>query len=113
MGGVPGAHRAIPGGTQGLRRRSPRAEAADVSRAASRGGRRTRGKFRPACGRVDGPAAQAMRAPRLCIGIDVGSTTVKAVLMDMDTDAMLWKGYERHEGRQLSRLLTLLKTLEA
>ncbi len=54
-----------------------------------------------------------MSASRLCIGIDVGSTTVKAVLMDMDTNAILWKDYERHEGRQLSRLLTLLKKLEA
>jgi len=54
-----------------------------------------------------------MSAPRLCVGIDVGSTTVKAVLMDLDTDQVLWKDYQRHEGQQLSRLLAVLRNLEA
>lgn len=54
-----------------------------------------------------------MSAPRLCLGIDVGSTTVKAVLMDTDTDRILWKDYQRHEGKQLSRLLALLEKLES
>jgi len=54
-----------------------------------------------------------MSAPRLCVGIDVGSTTVKAVLMDLDTDRILWRDYQRHEGKQLSRLLALLRNLEA
>ncbi len=54
-----------------------------------------------------------MSAPRLCLGIDVGSTTVKAVLMDEGTDRILWRDYQRHEGRQLHRLLALLTRLEA
>ena len=31
------------------------------------------------------------------IGIDVGSTTVKAVAVDSATDAILWSDYQRHE----------------
>jgi len=54
-----------------------------------------------------------MSATGLCIGIDVGSTTVKAVLMDTATDRILWRDYQRHEGRQLHRLLALLIRLEA
>ena len=30
----------------------------------------------------------------LLVGLDVGSTTVKAVVMDPDTDEILWKDYE-------------------
>ncbi len=54
-----------------------------------------------------------MNTPGLCVGIDVGSTTVKAVLVDMETDRILWRDYQRHEGKQLTRLLSLLKKLEA
>lgn len=54
-----------------------------------------------------------MSAAGPCLGIDVGSTTVKAVLMDPGTDQILWRSYERHEGRQLHRLLALLTKLEA
>ena len=34
------------------------------------------------------------------IGLDVGSTTVKAVVMDPETDEILWSDYRRHETRQ-------------
>ena len=34
------------------------------------------------------------------VGLDVGSTTVKAVVVDAGTDAMLWQDYQRHETRQ-------------
>ncbi len=54
-----------------------------------------------------------MNTSHLSLGIDVGSTTVKAVLMETDTNHILWKDYQRHEGEQLSRLLALLKKLEA
>lgn len=54
-----------------------------------------------------------MTAPRLGLGIDVGSTTVKAVLIDQDTDRILWRDYQRHEGRQFPRVLSLLRKLEA
>jgi predicted CoA-substrate-specific enzyme activase len=53
-----------------------------------------------------------MTAPQLGLGIDVGSTTVKAVVTDLETDRIVWKDYQRHEGRQLARLLALLTKLE-
>jgi activator of 2-hydroxyglutaryl-CoA dehydratase/predicted nucleotide-binding protein (sugar kinase/HSP70/actin superfamily) len=34
------------------------------------------------------------------IGIDIGSTTVKAVVCDPDTLELLWSDYQRHETRQ-------------
>ena len=36
----------------------------------------------------------------LYIGLDVGSTTVKAVVMDPETDEILWSDYQRHETKQ-------------
>lgn len=36
----------------------------------------------------------------LAIGIDVGSTTVKAVVVDSDSLEILWSDYRRHETRQ-------------
>jgi predicted CoA-substrate-specific enzyme activase len=47
------------------------------------------------------------------IGVDVGSTTVKAVLMDTSTDEILWSEYQRHEGRQLAQVEVLLRAMEA
>ena len=34
------------------------------------------------------------------IGLDVGSTTVKAVLVDPAQDEILWKDYQRHDTKQ-------------
>lgn len=39
------------------------------------------------------------RAP-IFVGVDVGSTTVKAVVVDPETQARLWKDYRRHNTRQ-------------
>lgn len=36
----------------------------------------------------------------ILVGLDVGSTTVKAVVMDPDTDEILWKDYQRHNTKQ-------------
>ncbi|MDE3156927.1 MAG: CoA activase, partial [Acidobacteriota bacterium] len=47
------------------------------------------------------------------IGLDVGSTTVKAVAIDPATGAAVWSGYERHETRQLEKALEFLQRLEA
>jgi activator of 2-hydroxyglutaryl-CoA dehydratase/predicted nucleotide-binding protein (sugar kinase/HSP70/actin superfamily) len=45
-----------------------------------------------------------MNAPKLpvdlAIGIDVGSTTVKAVVCDIETREILWRDYRRHETQQ-------------
>lgn len=46
------------------------------------------------------------------VGIDVGSTTVKAVVEDAGTGSLLWKDYRRHETRQLETLLDFLKRME-
>jgi predicted CoA-substrate-specific enzyme activase len=51
--------------------------------------------------------------PKLLAGIDVGSTTVKAVVIDTETDAILWKDYRRHETRQLETLLDFLQRMES
>jgi predicted CoA-substrate-specific enzyme activase len=52
-------------------------------------------------------------APKFRAGIDVGSTTVKAVVADSETDRILWKDYRRHETRQLETVLDFLKRMEA
>ena len=45
----------------------------------------------------------------LLMGLDVGSTTVKAVVVDPATDAILWKDYQRHETKQPEKCLELLQ----
>jgi len=45
---------------------------------------------------------------RLAIGLDVGSTTVKAVVCDPETTEILWQDYQRHETRQAECVLDFL-----
>jgi predicted CoA-substrate-specific enzyme activase len=47
-------------------------------------------------------------ATMLYIGIDVGSTTVKAVVIDPKTKKTLWKDYQRHETRQPEKVIEFL-----
>ncbi len=47
-------------------------------------------------------------AVRLVLGVDVGSTTVKAVAVDPATRQILWSDYQRHETRQAEKVLELL-----
>jgi predicted CoA-substrate-specific enzyme activase len=49
----------------------------------------------------------------LLLGIDVGSTTVKAVAVDASTDAIVWSDYQRHETKQPEKTLEFLGRLEA
>lgn len=49
----------------------------------------------------------------LLVGLDVGSTTVKAVVADAATDAILWQDYQRHETRQPEKVLEFLERMEA
>lgn len=49
----------------------------------------------------------------LFIGFDCGSTTVKAVVVDIDMDKILWSDYQRHETKQPEKSLELLKNIEA
>ncbi|RPH36014.1 MAG: CoA activase, partial [Planctomycetota bacterium] len=44
----------------------------------------------------------------IVVGIDVGSTTVKAVVIDPATREILWSDYQRHETRQAEKVLELL-----
>ena len=37
---------------------------------------------------------------RFFVGLDVGSTTVKAIVVDAATDKTIWQDYQRHETRQ-------------
>ena len=52
-------------------------------------------------------------AAQLLVGIDVGSTTVKAVAVDPATDRMIWSDYQRHETKQPEKTLEFLGRLEA
>ena len=46
------------------------------------------------------------------IGMDVGSTTVKAVVVDQATDQILWSDYQRHDTKQPEKVLEFLKRFE-
>jgi activator of 2-hydroxyglutaryl-CoA dehydratase len=50
---------------------------------------------------------------QLLVGLDVGSTTVKAIVVDAATDATLWQDYQRHETRQPEKVLEFLQRMEA
>ncbi len=49
---------------------------------------------------------------RFVIGLDVGSTTVKAVVIDAATDAIVWSDYQRHDTKQPEKTLEFLKRIE-
>jgi activator of 2-hydroxyglutaryl-CoA dehydratase/predicted nucleotide-binding protein (sugar kinase/HSP70/actin superfamily) len=46
------------------------------------------------------------------VGLDIGSTTVKAVVVDAATDKILWQDYQRHETKQPEKTLEFLKRFE-
>jgi activator of 2-hydroxyglutaryl-CoA dehydratase/predicted nucleotide-binding protein (sugar kinase/HSP70/actin superfamily) len=50
---------------------------------------------------------------KLYIGLDVGSTTVKAVVVDPLNDQILWQDYQRHDTKQPEKCLEFLKRIEA
>src|SRR5215471_18968074 len=50
---------------------------------------------------------------KFLVGLDVGSTTVKAVAVDVATDQILWQDYQRHETKQPEKTLEFLKRMEA
>src|SRR6185295_3465982 len=47
------------------------------------------------------------------LGIDVGSTTVKAVVLDPTTLEILWSDYQRHQTKQPEKVLELISAIEA
>lgn len=46
------------------------------------------------------------------IGFDLGSTTVKAVVIDVATDEIVWKDYRRHDSKQPEKALEMLRDIE-
>ena len=44
--------------------------------------------------------------------MDVGSTTVKAVVIDAATDQILWSDYQRHDTKQPEKVLEFCKRFE-
>src|SRR5579862_9335823 len=52
-------------------------------------------------------------ATKFMVGLDVGSTTVKAVVVEAATDTVLWQDYQRHETKQPEKTLEFLKRMEA
>jgi predicted CoA-substrate-specific enzyme activase len=49
----------------------------------------------------------------LIVGLDVGSTTVKSVVVDTSTDQIIWSDYQRHDTKQPEKCLEFLKRMEA
>src|SRR5262249_22199056 len=54
-----------------------------------------------------------MLQDELMVGLDVGSTTVKAVVVRRETDEMVWQDYQRHETKQPEKSLEFLRRMEA
>ncbi|VAW66967.1 Activator of (R)-2-hydroxyglutaryl-CoA dehydratase [hydrothermal vent metagenome] len=48
----------------------------------------------------------------LVLGIDIGSTTVKCVVIDPDSLEIMWQKYQRHETRQGEKLLEILQEIK-
>src|SRR5499433_1578840 len=47
------------------------------------------------------------------VGLDVGSTTVKATVVEAATDQILWQDYQRHETKQPEKSLEFLRRMES
>jgi len=72
---------------------------------------------------LEGPLSKVAGAPpqqklhdhgtQFLVGLDVGSTTVKAVVVDAVTDHVLWQDYQRHETKQPEKTLEFLKRMES
>jgi activator of 2-hydroxyglutaryl-CoA dehydratase/predicted nucleotide-binding protein (sugar kinase/HSP70/actin superfamily) len=53
-----------------------------------------------------------MTGQHLFVGLDVGSTTVKAIVVDPNEDKILWQDYQRHETKQPEKTLEFLQRIE-
>lgn len=47
------------------------------------------------------------------VGLGVGSTTVKVIVVNAATDTTIWQDYQRHETRQPEKVLEFLRRMEA
>lgn len=53
------------------------------------------------------------RREPVVVGIDVGSTTVKAAVLDPSTLEILWSDYQRHQTKQPEKVVEMLQCIEA
>ena len=60
---------------------------------------------------IQSPSENARASQKLLIGLDVGSTTVKAVALDAATHEPLFRRYERHHARQALTAAALLDAI--
>lgn len=51
-----------------------------------------------------------MGSSRFTVGLDVGSTTVKAVVKEADN--ILWQDYQRHDTKQPEKVAEFLQRME-
>ncbi|MGH9446215.1 MAG: BadF/BadG/BcrA/BcrD ATPase family protein, partial [Terriglobia bacterium] len=49
----------------------------------------------------------------LMMGLDVGSTTVKSVVVDLTNQNIVWSDYQRHDTKQPEKCLEFLKRMES
>ena len=52
-------------------------------------------------------------AKDLMVGLDIGSTTVKSVVVDATNQNIVWSDYQRHDTKQPEKTLEFLKRMEA
>ena len=57
---------------------------------------------------ADAPQYPDLRTDPVMIGIDVGSTTVKAAVVDPVTRKIIWSDYQRHQTKQAEKVAELL-----
>ena len=50
---------------------------------------------------------------RYSVGLDVGSTTVKACIVEMSDGSIVWQDYQRHETKQPEKCLEFLQRMES
>ena len=58
------------------------------------------------------PAHGPVTPIQWCMGLDVGSTTVKAVVVESSTGEIVWRSYERHNTKQAETVLRFLDAIE-
>ena len=64
-------------------------------------------------GKANGQAGGNAAERLYYIGLDVGSTTVKAVVIDPAADKILWSDYQRHDTKQPEKVLEFLQRIES
>ncbi|MEJ2081572.1 MAG: hypothetical protein P8Y94_05215, partial [Acidobacteriota bacterium] len=53
-----------------------------------------------------------LRSTQFIAGVDVGSTTAKAVVVERDSSEVIWSDYQRHEARLAEKVHGFLERME-